>query len=185
MIALATDCLVFRMATGESVPFSADAISDELVGEHDNVYDSELVGHAANAVFHYFKHELGYQTVTVGEFAAALDKVLHGLKLNERGGSEGDRAGLIRESDLCVLARECGPGGELAFFPKLREELRQHLQHGCRVIRFRGLRRCAKQLCGAHRWSVKCQAVQEQIVGYLRKCLRAECEGQELALVIE
>jgi hypothetical protein len=184
MIALATDCLVFRMATGESVPFSADAISGELVGEHDSVYDSEMVGHAANAVFHYFKHELGYQTVTVGEFAAALDKVLHGLKLNERSGERG-RAALIRESDLCALARECRTGGELAFFPRLREELRQHLRQGCRVIRFHGVRRCAKQLCGAHRWSLKCQAMQEQIVEYLRKCLRAECEGQEMALVVE
>lgn len=182
MIALATDCLVFRMATGESVPFSADAISDELVGEHDNVYDSELVGHAANAVFHYFKHELGYQTVTVGEFAAALDKVLHGLKLGERGDKG---AGLIRESDLGVLARDCGTGGELAFFPKVRGELRQHLQEGCRVIRFHGMRQCAKRLCGAHRWTVKCQMMQEQIVEYLRKCLRAECQGRELALVIE
>jgi hypothetical protein len=183
MIALAMDCLVFRMATGESVPFSADAISDELVGEHDSVYDSELVGHAANAVFHYFKHELGYQTVTVGEFAAALDKVLHGLKLDERGGNS-NRTGLVRESDLRALARECSTG-ELAFFPKLREELRQHLQHGGRVIRFCGLRQCAKRLCGAHRWSVKCQAMQEHIVEYLRNCLRAECEGQELALVVE
>ena len=76
MIALATDYLVFQMATGESVPFSADAISDELMGENDSTYDPEVVGHAANAVFHYFKHELGYQTVTVGEFAAALEKVL-------------------------------------------------------------------------------------------------------------
>lgn len=184
MIALAMDCLVFRMATGESVPYSAEGISGELVGEHDSVYDPELVGHAANAVFHYFKHELGYQTVTVGEFAAALDKVLHGLKLDERGGN-GGRTGLVRESDLSALAQECGTGGELAFFPKLREELRQLLQQNCRVIRFRGLRQCAKQLRGAHRWSLKCQTMQEQIVEYLRKCLRAECEGQELALVVE
>src|SRR6266704_3415152 len=107
MIALAADYLVFQMATGESMPFSADAISDELMGDNDSAYDPELVGHAANAVFHYFKHELGYQTVTVGEFAAALDKVLHGFKLDEQGGNR-DRAALVRESDLSVMARECG-----------------------------------------------------------------------------
>src|SRR6266498_2522 len=134
MIALATDCLVFQMATGESVPFSADAISDELMGEHDSIYDPDLVGHAANAVFHYFKHELGCQTVTVGEFAAALEKVLEGLNLGPRGPVE--RAKLIRELDLSAMARECGVGGELVFFPRLREELRTHLQAECRVIRF-------------------------------------------------
>jgi len=183
MIALATDCLVFQMATGESVPFSADAISDELIGENDSTYDPELVGHAANAVFHYFKHELGYQTVTVGEFAAALEKVLDGFNLGTRDAVE--RAKLVRESDLCVLARDCGAGGELVFFPRLREELRLHLQTNCRVIRFRGLRECVKQLSGARRWSVKCQAMQEQVVEYLRNCLSTLGRGKEVALVVE
>src|SRR5215813_5690499 len=138
MIALAMDYLVFQMATGESMPFSADAISDELMGESDSTYDPELVGHAANAVFHYFKHELGYQTVTLGEFAAALEKVLDELKLGGRGTVE--RAKLVRESDLSALARDCGVGGELVFFPRLREEMGLHLQANCRVIRFGGLR---------------------------------------------
>ena len=182
MIALATDCLVFQMATGESLPFSAEAISDEIMGENDSTYDPELVGHAANAVFHYFKHELGYQTVTVGEFAAALEKVLGGFNLDQRGTVE--RAKLIRESDLCVLARDCG-GGELVFFPRLREELRVHLLADSRVIRFRGLRDCVKQLSGARRWSARCQILQEQIVEYLRKCLSALAEGKEIALVVE
>lgn len=183
MIALATDYLVFRMATGESVPFSADAISDELVGGQENIYDPELVGHAANAVFHYFKHELGYQTVTVGEFAAALEKVLQGLNLGERGNLE--RAKLIRESDLAALARECGVGGELVFFPRLRAQLGAHLTAGCRVIRFRGLRDCVKQLFGARRWSIKCQMMQEQIVEYMRKSLSGLAKGKEVALVVE
>jgi hypothetical protein len=183
MIALATDYLVFQMATGESVPFSADAISDELIGGNDSTYDPELVGHAANAVFHYFKHELGYQTVTVGEFAAALEKVLDGFNLGERGTVE--RAKLLRETDLCELARDCGVGGELAFFPRLRAELGLHLQGGSRVIRFGGLRNCVKQLSGARRWSVKCQVMQEQMVEYLRKCLRALAKGKEVALVVE
>lgn len=182
MIALATDYLVFQMATGESMPFSADAISDELMGESDSTYDPELVGHAANAVFHYFKHELGYQTVTLGEFAAALEKVLDELKLDGRGSVE--RAKLVRETDLLALARECG-GGELVFFPRLREHLGLHLQEDCRVIRFGGLRNCVKQLSGARRWSVKCQHLQEQIVEYLRKCLGALAKGKEVALVVE
>jgi len=183
MIALATDYLVFQMATGESMPFSADAISDELMGEGDSSYDPEMVGHAANAVFHYFKHELGYQTVTLGEFAAALEKVLDELKLGGRGTVE--RAKLVRETDLSALARDCGVGGELVFFPRLREQLGLHLQGGCRVIRFGGLRSCVKQLSGARRWSVKCQMMQEQVVEYLRKCLSALGKGKELALVVE
>jgi len=183
MIALATDCLVFQMATGESVPFSADGISDELMGKQESIYDPDLVGHAANAVFHYFKHELGYQTVTLGEFAAALEKVLDGLQLCGRGTVE--RAKLVRESDMCAMSRECGVGGELAFFPRLREELKLHLQTECRLIRFCGLRNCVKQLSGARRWSAKCQLIKEQVVEYLRKCLSALGKGKEVALVVE
>lgn len=184
MIALATDYLVFQMATGESMPYSADAISDELMGDGDSTYDPELVGHAANAVFHYFKHELGYQTVTLGEFAAALEKVLDELKLDGRGTVE--RAKLVREADLSGLAQDCGVGGELVFFPRLRKELELHLlQADCRVIRFMGVRNCVKQLSGARRWGVKCQVMQEQIVEYLRKCLGALAKGKEVALVVE
>jgi hypothetical protein len=183
MIALATDYLVFQMATGESMPFSADAISDELMGDGDSTYDPDLVGHAANAVFHYFKHELGYQTVTLGEFAAALEKVLDELKLDGRGTME--RAKLVRESDLSGLVRDCGVGGELVFFPRLRKELALHLEADCRVIRFVGVRNCVKQLSGARRWGVKCQVMQEQIVEYLRKCLSALAKGKEVALVVE
>ena len=51
MIALASDCLLFRMASGESVPFSADMVSVEVLGESAKLFDAEFIRHAANAVF--------------------------------------------------------------------------------------------------------------------------------------
>ena len=75
MITLSTDCLLFQMSNGESVAFSSDMISVELIGDTAQSLDPELVKQAAKAVFHYFKHELGCQTVTLGEFAAALEKL--------------------------------------------------------------------------------------------------------------
>ncbi|HWH70149.1 MAG TPA: hypothetical protein VNT26_12245, partial [Candidatus Sulfotelmatobacter sp.] len=65
MITLAADCMLFRLAGGESIPFSAEMISVELMGETAQWFDPEFVRHAANAVFHYFKHELGRQSVSV------------------------------------------------------------------------------------------------------------------------
>jgi len=112
-----------------------------------------------------------------------LEKVLDELKLD--GGGTLERAKLVRESDLSALARECGVGGELVFFPRLRKELALHLEADCRVIRFLGVRNCVKQLSGARRWGVKCKAMQEQIVEYLRKCLSALAKGKEVALVVE
>ena len=54
---------------------------------------------------------------------------------------------------LRALARESGDARELVFFPRLRRELRTQLQNSPRVVRFRGLRGCVKQLAGARRWS--------------------------------
>jgi hypothetical protein len=90
-----------------------------------------------------------------------------------------------RESNLDVIARENAENLELFFFPRLRDELRAHLRHSPRVLRFRGLRGCAKQLAGAQRWSPRCEKIQEQIVDYLRECLVAEPEQNECALVVE
>ena len=79
MITLAADCLIFEMANGEGVPFSSDMISIELTGQSKQCFEPDFVRHAAKAVFHFFKHELGRQTVSVAEFAEALEKVLRGF----------------------------------------------------------------------------------------------------------
>jgi hypothetical protein len=185
MIALATDYLLFRFTGGECVPFSAEMISVELMGESAQWFDQEFVRHAARAVFHYFRHELQRQTVTVGEFAFALEKVLRGFRLETAASVPTDPRGGIVESDLCRLADESGGGCELAFFPRLREELRQQLQQEPRVLRFRGLRGCVKRLAGAQRWSLRCRDLQAQIVAYLRQCLDSESKPTEFALLIE
>ena len=165
MIALASDCLLFELANGESVPYFADMVSVELEGGLVEAFDSEFVQHAANAVFHYFKHELGRQTVTLGEFAAALEKVLSGFASGAQPSAGSASSPPAPESDLCRLASEYGQGGELFFFPRLRAELHRHLEQAPRVLRFRGLRGCVKQLVGARRWSPRCQNLEGEIVG--------------------
>ena len=185
MIALATDCLVFRLTNGECVPFSSEMISVELLGDTDRWFDEEFVKQAAKAVFHYFKHDLGRETVTAGEFAGALEKVLGGFKAESAAHGKLAHAPELLESDLCRLARESGEGCELLFFPRLREELRQQLRQEPRVLRFRGLRSCVKSLAGAQRWSVRCQTLEEQIVTYVRECLDSERKPSEFALLIE
>ena len=80
MIALHNDCLLFQLATGESVPCSAEMISVEVIGD-DHWLEPDLLRHAAASVFHYFKKELARETVTVGEFSVALEKVLRRLGL--------------------------------------------------------------------------------------------------------
>ena len=185
MITLASNCLLFELATGESMPYSADMVSVELAGDTAGVFDSEFVRHAANAVFHYFKLELGRQTVSLGEFASALEKVLCGFAATAQLSAQNNSKPRVPESDLHRLARESGQGGELFFFPRLRAELHRHLEQAPRVLRFRGLRGCVKQLTGARRWSPRCRCLEGEIVAYLRQCLRAESAPEEFALIVE
>jgi hypothetical protein len=185
MITLASDCLLFELASGESVPYSADMVSVELEDDTAELFDEEFVRHAANAVFHYFKHELGRQTVSVEEFAEALEKLLRGFAATARQSKGADLRPRVLESDLHLLARELGQGCELLFFARLRAELQQHLQQSPQVLRFRGLRGCVKQLTGARRWGLRCQELEGEIVAYLRQCLNAASAPDEFSLMVE
>jgi hypothetical protein len=185
MISLAANCLIFQLDSGESIPLSAEMISVELIGTAADKFDHEFVRHAAASVFHYFKHDLGRQTVSVTEFAGALETVLRGFGLSAAAAGEAPRAASDGEADLRALAHESGTGRELFFFPRLRDALRSQLRQSPQLVRFRGLRGCVKHLAGARRWSVRCENLQDQIVEYLRQCLTAEPEPTHCALVVE
>jgi len=185
MIALSSDCLIFQLSTGESIPCSAEMISVEIVGGASKSLDPETLHHAAASVFHYFKTELDRETVTVGEFAQALEKVLRKLGFTLRAGAFDACGREMIESDLSLIAREAADSLELFFFPRLRHELRMQLRQSPRVLRFRGLRGCVKQLARAQRWSFRCEKLQEHIIEYLRGCLSAEPEQNNCALVVE
>ncbi|HEX7652359.1 MAG TPA: hypothetical protein VF607_02560, partial [Verrucomicrobiae bacterium] len=183
MIALHSDQLLFQLSNGESIPCSAEMITVEIAGNSEGYLDPELLRNAATSVFHYFKVELQRVSVTVGEFAQALEKALHALGLTLYADQSAESE--TREANLDVLAGETGDDLELLFYPRLRDELRAQLRYGPRVVRFRGLRGCAKRLAGAQRWGPRCEKMQEQIVGYLRECLVAEPEQKSCALLVD
>jgi hypothetical protein len=159
-------------------------ISVELMDDSGEL-EPEFVKHAAASVFHYFKHELGQESVSVAEFAAALEKVLRGLGCTVCTAESSGPAVEDAEADLGRLANESGEGSELTFFPKLRDALRHQLRNSPHFVRFHGLRGCVKQLAGARRWSPRCESLQEQIIEYLRQCLTAESREAQCSLVVE
>ena len=185
MIALCSDCLVFELENGESIPCSAEMISIEIADSAEGLLDAEMLQHAAASVFHYFKAELNRDAVTVGEFSLALEKAMQHLGFTIRACTHAPVIPGVVEADLQLLACEAGDNIELLFFPRLRSELRSQLQASPRVLRFRGLRGCVKHLAGARRWSDRCEKMQEQIVEYLRQCLTAEPKTPDCALVVE
>ena len=117
--------------------------------------------------------------------AAGINCVLRNLGFTIRAGAVESRSRETIETDLGLMAKESGGSFELLFFPRLRNELRTQLRHSPRVLRFRGLRGCVKQLAGARRWSGRCERLRDHIVDYLRQCLTAEPESTDCALVVE
>ena len=185
MIQLRSDCLVFEMATGETIPCSAELVTIELIGQTMGALDPEVIRHAAASVLHYFKHELGRSHVTVGEFSSALETVLRGLGLAVKSAEQPLPELAVEESDLRLLACESLKGFELAFFPRLRVELNERLHRAPQVLRFKGLRGCVKQLAGARRWTCRCQQLNDQIVDYIRHYWSLHHDTQCLTLIVQ
>jgi len=185
MIALHSECLLFQLQNGESIPCSADMIAVEIVGEANGLLEPETLRHAAASVFHYFKTELARGVVTIGEFSLALEKALLHLGYTIHAQDPAGRPAESGDADLARLVTEDSGSLELLFFPRLRDELRIRLRHSPKLVRFRGLRVCVKQLAGARRWSSRCERLQDQIVAYLRGCLTAETAQNECAIVVE
>ena len=185
MILLSRDCLVFQTAAGENIPYSAEMISVEIMGEMAALFDADFIKHAAAAVFHYFRDEQGRETVTVPEFSLALEKILRGFNLAAAEAQSDNPAPRVVQSDLCRLANESHEAGELFFFPLLRDELRAQLQQSPQLLCFQGLRQCVKQLAGARRWTSRCQNLHDQIVEFLRSCMSQENHGTSCALVVK
>lgn len=193
MILLRPDCLVFKTSDGESIPCSAHDVTVELIGDSAEWLDTDLIAHAAEAVLHYFRAEKGKESVSVAEFSEALERVLRGLGIDVKtSGQPADPAATnsdkpaprIVDADLRELVGESNVGGELLFFPRLRETIRRELDGTPMIIRFTGLRDCVKRLTGAKRWSAHCQSLNDQIVDYLRNCLGSERTGERCALVV-
>ncbi|MCX7722621.1 MAG: hypothetical protein N2379_06110 [Verrucomicrobiae bacterium] len=184
MILLADDCLLFELPNGTAVPLRPEMIRFESTGGAHAALDTEAVNEAAAAVFHYFKHELKRTSVSLGEFAVALEKVLTALERAAREAARNTHTSTHTESDLAELA-EVVDGVELLFFLELRRLMRRQLRNAIGPLRFRGLRGCVKRLCGLRRWNATCEALSDQIVAYMRECLEAEAADKTCTMIIQ
>lgn len=191
MIQLHTHCLAFEQPDGETIPCSVDAMSIKLIGAAAHGLDREVVRQAAAAVLFYFRHEQKRVSVTVAEFAEALERVLRGLgfKVHVAGAATAapppeSKPAVVAEANLAEIANAADKGFELAFFLRLRTEMEQALKRAPQLVRFTGLRGCVKQLAGAQRWCPRCRRLNDQIVDFLRHCLASDA-GTKCALLVD
>lgn len=184
MIQLRPDCLVFQTSDGEHIPCAAELVTIELMGDSAAFLDPDVVHHVSAAVLHYFQHELGRSAVSVGEFSLALERVLKHFGFKVSSGDSEPGTLQVAQSDLRRLACASGKAFELGFFSSLRSELELKLQQSPELVHFNGLRGCVKQLIGARRWSRRCQALNDQIVEYLRGCFTVQEMAPRCSLMV-
>lgn len=185
MIQLHSDYLVFEVSGGEKIPCSVEDLTIEVLAESIDQIDPQVVHQAAMAVLHYFKDDLGRQNVTLDEFTQALEQVLKGLGFHVKGQTP-PATGFadIVDADLSEMADGVGDGLELGFYLRLRTQLRTLLAGAPRVVRFHGLRPCAKRLARVQRWCRRSEQVSDEIVRYLRDCWGAERPQKQCALLV-
>jgi hypothetical protein len=182
MIQLHPDSLIFQTSQGELIPCSAESVTIELIGDASSLLDPDTVREAAAAVVHYFKNDLGRETVSVAEFSDALERALRcfGYEVTT---TTVEKARVAAGTDLCDLAR-AAEDFELIFFPRLRDEYHRQAQESPEVVRFSGLRGCVKRMLGAKRWSQRCERFSEQVVDFLTVCLTIEGGSPSRALLV-
>lgn len=196
MIQLRSDCLVFEVSGGDKIPCSVEKLTIEVLAESLEDLDPDVIREAAAAVLHYFRDDLGRENVTLEEFTDALEHVLSGLGYEVAGGAasplepgaspaDADAAAPVVECNLGTIAESLGDGLELGFYPRLRAELKTLLAAQPQVVRFNGLRNCAKRLARTRRWCARSVQVSEEIVGFLRDCWGAERPRRECSLMVD
>ena len=183
MIALREDCLLMEEKGGGYLPCSVEQLTLEFVGSASEILDPEILKDAAAGVLHYFKHELGRTFVSVGEFAAALARVLERLGITAEV-TQVHEASETRVLDLRQLATVAGKMGELEFFWRLRSVLREQLAQSPGRLEFHGLRSCVKQLAARRHWCPTCDQLEGWIVELIRAWYEREPASASTALVV-
>lgn len=187
MIQLRSDCLVFEVSGGDKIPCSAETVTLELLGDAAGQLDPHTVREAAAAVLHYFREDLGRETVTVAEFTEVLERVLRGLGFDVKA-SEGAAPvpapkGRIAAADLETLYVEAG-GHALTFFTRLREQLQALLGTSPPALHLVGLKRSAQRLASRRRWCPATEAASDEIVRFVRACWQSGTGRTGCTLVI-
>ncbi|MBI1841239.1 MAG: hypothetical protein HYR88_10385 [Verrucomicrobia bacterium] len=153
-------------------------------------------------MLHYFKSELGRTGVSIGEFTEALKRALanFGFDVVENPAPptlQQEPEFLSPPASLSTAAAPCSEGslidigkssaevGELGFYQVLRQDIRSRLQAAPPRVKYHGLRECAQGLCASKRWTSRCQRVSDEIVHFLRACLREHSDRPACLLQIQ
>ncbi|MDD5351174.1 MAG: hypothetical protein PHQ12_13265 [Chthoniobacteraceae bacterium] len=185
MIAFADGMPLVQLDDGRAVAFQREWIVRALARAAFKAGFSKwwLAAHVTESVALSLAAYYQGNVISVPRLTERIRDALQAIGYSEIGrhlalGMPGERL------DLAVLAREAGAGYELAFFNRLREQLRSLIGAGTTEVDVVGLAPCVKQLRSRKSWSRSCEALQEEIVSFVRTQTAADPAKRELSVQV-
>jgi hypothetical protein len=185
VIALTDSLPLLRRNENEDVPLRQDWLYYCLrkAAEKAGYNQWWLAEHVTSSVFWYFSTTYERNTVTLKEILEIVRSVLQAIGYSEVG-VHFETLNPPFELDLADLAREAGPGFELAFFQILKERVRPALADHASNINIYGLQTCVRRLRSIKTWSRSCSELRNEIVEFLRAQLERTDLQTDLLLSI-
>ena len=126
-----------------------------------------LAEHVAASVICYLSSTYEKNAITLKELCDIVISVLQGVGYAEVALCL-DTLHPQFELSLSELAKEAGPGYELAFFRLLKERIQPALSHRASNLDIYGLQSCVRHLQAVKTWSLNCSQLRNEIVEFLR-----------------
>lgn len=169
MIALADGLPLIKLDDGRVVTFRRDWIVRALAKAAFKAGYQKwwLAEHVTETVASYLASHFEANAISVPQLSRLVMDVLQVIGYADISpffapGIPGERLNLVD------LVREAGSGYELAFFNRLGDRLQSLIGAGTTDVDMVGLASCVKQLRARKTWSRGCDALQEEIVSFVR-----------------
>jgi len=114
----------------------------------------------------YLRNHYEKAVIDVTELFDRIRSTLKSLGLESMEAELKEKAPPVRIS-LTELARKAGAGYELIFFNLLDRQFASATGSGSQLLICYGLRKCVKNLVDTDHWNSRCEALKEEIVGFL------------------
>jgi hypothetical protein len=142
-----------------------------------------LAEHVAASVICYLSSTYERNVITLKELHEIVISVLQAVGYSEVALCL-DTLHPQFELSLSDLAKEAGPGYELAFFRLLKERIRPALSHRASNLDIYGLQSCVRHLQAVKTWSRSCSQLRNEIVEFLRAQLERADPKTDFLLTI-
>lgn len=185
MIALADGLPLVRLEDGESVPFQRNWLLRALLqgAERAGYQKWWLAEHVAESVIAYLALQYEGTVVSTSSLLKAVQSALQVIGYGEIApyislGTPGVRL------SLADLADEAGSGYELLFFTRLGARVQALISNGTTFLELVDLDPCVRQLRARKSWGRDCEALQADIVSFVRRQATAAPAGEEVTVTL-